>query len=150
ADAIRRGRRALEELRIDGVETNVPILRALVDNEDFLADRLSTRFLEQHLEGILAAATHFVDQAVQPARRSRDVRDIDPLGVFDAKAAIALPQPGARREQQVTPTPEGLVAVPAPLQGTIVACSVTRGDRVHAGQQAIAIEAMKMEHIVAT
>lgn len=149
ADAIRRGRRALEEFRIDGVETNVSVLRALVENEDFLADRLSTRFLEQHLEGILAAGNTFANRAEQPARRSRDVRDIDPLGVFDAKAAIALPRSGASREQQVAPTPEGLVAVPAPLQGTIVACSVARGDRVHAGQQAVAIESMKMEHIVA-
>ena len=44
ADAIRRGQRALEEFHIDGVETNIPVLRALVENKDFLADRLSTGF----------------------------------------------------------------------------------------------------------
>ena len=148
-DAIRRGRRALEEFRIDGVETNIPVLRALVENEDFLADRLSTKFLEQHLENILAVAAKFASQDEQPARRSRDVRDVDPLGVFDAKAAISPPKPTAERERQAAHVPEGLVAVPAPLQGTIVACNVARGDRVRAGQQVLAIESMKMEHVVA-
>ena len=148
ADAIRRGQRALEEFHIDGVETNIPVLRALVENKDFLADRLSTRFLEQHLDEILAAAENFASRAELPARRSRDVRDIDPLGVFDASAAIAPPRSGTNQLQQVVSTPEGLVAAPAPLQGTIVVCSVARGDRVHAGQQVVAIESMKMEHIV--
>jgi acetyl/propionyl-CoA carboxylase alpha subunit len=149
ADAIRRGRRALKDFRIDGVETNIPILQAIVENEDFLADRLSTRFLEQHLEELLASAKTFIHGAEQPTKRSRDVREIDPLGVFDASAAIVPARSDGGRAQQVSPTHEGLVAVPAPLQGTIVVCSVARGDRVHAGQQAIVIESMKMEHVVA-
>jgi pyruvate/2-oxoglutarate dehydrogenase complex dihydrolipoamide acyltransferase (E2) component len=40
--------------------------------------------------------------------------------------------------------------VPAPLQGTVIACSVAKGDRIHAGQQVLVIEAMKMEHLVAS
>jgi acetyl/propionyl-CoA carboxylase alpha subunit/acetyl-CoA carboxylase carboxyltransferase component len=147
ADAIRRGRRALEEFRIEGVETNISILRAIVENEDFLADRLSTRFLEKHLEELLAAAKPL--GAEQPTRHSRDVREIDPLGVFDASVAIVPPGSDGGRTNLVSPTPEGLVAVPAPLQGTIVACSVARGDYVRAGQQALVIESMKMEHVVA-
>lgn len=148
-DAIRRGRRALEEFRIDGVETNIPVLRALTENGDFLADRVSTKFLEQHLESILAAAAHLTSKDEPPANRYRDVRAVDPLGVFDAKAAIAPPQSSAGRTRQAVHVPEGLVAVPAPLQGTIVACNVARGDRVRAGQQVLAIESMKMEHVVA-
>ncbi|MGY4434971.1 acetyl/propionyl-CoA carboxylase alpha subunit [Bradyrhizobium sp. F1.13.1] len=148
-DAIRRGQRALEEFRIDGLETNIPVLRALVENADFLADRLSTKFLEQHHESIFAAAAKFAGQAEQPAKRSRDIRDIDPLGVFDSKAAIASPQLTAGRERHGVHVPEGLVAIPAPLQGTIVACNVARGDRVRAGQQVVTIEAMKMEHVIA-
>lgn len=147
-DAIRRGRRALEDFRIDGLETNIPVLRALAANQDFLADRVSTKFLEQHLESILAAAASFANRDDLPARRARDVRDVDPLGVFDAKVAIPPLQPAAARGPQVAHVPEGLVAVPAPLQGTIVACNVARGDRVRAGQQVFAIESMKMEHVI--
>ena len=39
--------------------------------------------------------------------------------------------------------------VTSPLQGTIVRFEVGEGDAVRAGQQAIVIESMKMEHVVA-
>jgi len=39
-------------------------------------------------------------------------------------------------------------AVGAPLQGTVVAIDVRRGDVVHAGQQVAVLESMKMEHVV--
>ena len=150
-DAIRRARRALREFRIDGVETNIPVLRAIVDNEDFLADRISTAFLETHIEPILAASAAFEPKPAAAERnKGRDVRDIDPLGVFGAAAAIDPPRAGIAHERQSAPTPEGLVPVPAPLQGTVIACSVAKGDRIHAGQQVLVIEAMKMEHLVAS
>ncbi|MBR0857724.1 carboxyl transferase domain-containing protein [Bradyrhizobium liaoningense] len=147
-DAIRRGRRALEEFRIGGLPTNIPLLRAVVDNEEFRADRISTGFLEQHLEDLVATATDLESRDARSSGRSRDIRDVDPLDVFNTKA-FATVAPAARRDARAGPAPEGLVTVPAPLQGTIVACSVTRGDRVHVGQQTITIESMKMEHIVA-
>ena len=150
-DALRRARRALREFRIDGVETNIPVLRAIVDNEDFLADRISTAFLETHIGPILAASAAFEPKPATAERnKGRDVRDIDPLGVFGAAAAIDPPRAGIAHERQSAPTPEGLVPVPAPLQGTVIACSVAKGDRIHAGQQVLVIEAMKMEHLVAS
>ena len=45
--------------------------------------------------------------------------------------------------------PAGSVAVPAPLQGTIVAIEVAEGDMVRPGQQIAILESMKMEHLVA-
>lgn len=147
-DAIRRGWRALEDFRIDGVETNIPLLRAVIDNEKFLADQISTGFLEQHLDELVTTAGNFVNQDTKSSRHSIDIRNVDPLGVFNTSAVISTSF-GARRGATADAPTEGLVAVPAPLQGTIVACSVAKGDRVHAGQQAIVIESMKMEHIVA-
>ena len=44
--------------------------------------------------------------------------------------------------------PAGSVAVPAPLQGTIVAIDVEEGDLVRPGQQIAVLESMKMEHLV--
>jgi acetyl-CoA carboxylase carboxyltransferase component len=41
------------------------------------------------------------------------------------------------------------VVVTSPLQGTVVSVSVAVGDPVHAGQQLLVIESMKMEHVVA-
>jgi acetyl/propionyl-CoA carboxylase alpha subunit/acetyl-CoA carboxylase carboxyltransferase component len=149
-DAIRRGRRALEEFQIEGVETNLPMLWAIAGHEAFLADRVTTQFLEQHSDEILAAAATFAGGvAASSSGRARDVRTVDPLGVFDAKSAVAPRRTEATSRKQPASTPDHLVAMPAPLQGTIVACLVARGDRVHTGQQTVVIEAMKMEHIVA-
>src|SRR5262249_50063328 len=42
--------------------------------------------------------------------------------------------------------PEGTVAVPAPMQGTIVSIAVKEGDAVAAGQPLLIMDAMKMQH----
>ena len=54
---------------------------------------------------------------------------------------------------EVDPLPEPAAAVPAgsltaPMPGQVVAVRVAKGDRVTAGQQLLALEAMKMEHAV--
>jgi acyl-CoA carboxylase subunit alpha len=54
---------------------------------------------------------------------------------------------------EVDPLPEPVAALPAgsltaPMPGQVVAVRVAKGDRVTAGQQLLALEAMKMEHAV--
>jgi len=44
--------------------------------------------------------------------------------------------------------PEGMVAIEAPMQGTIVSIDVKEGDLVHKEQQLFVMEAMKMEHVI--
>lgn len=48
SSAARRARRALSEFAVRGVSTNVSFLRALLDEPDFLAGRLTTAFLDEH------------------------------------------------------------------------------------------------------
>lgn len=45
--AVTRARRALAEFRIRGVATNIPFLRAVLDDEAFVAGDLSTSFIEE-------------------------------------------------------------------------------------------------------
>jgi acetyl/propionyl-CoA carboxylase alpha subunit len=134
ADALARARRALAEFAIEGVETNLPILRAIADHPDFAADRITTDFVEAHIGELLAAT----EPASKP--RMRDLRGVDPLGVFQA---------GVPRERAVAAIPDGLVAAPAPLQGTIVAWLVAKGQNLRIGEPLVVVEAMKMEHLVA-
>ena len=54
--AARRARRALAEFRIRGVATNTTFLRAVLADEDFLAGRLSTSFIDERPR-LTAAAT---------------------------------------------------------------------------------------------
>jgi pyruvate carboxylase len=47
ADAARRMMRSLEEFRVRGVKTNIPFLINLVTHPDFLAYRVTTRFIDE-------------------------------------------------------------------------------------------------------
>jgi acetyl-CoA carboxylase biotin carboxylase subunit len=51
-EAIRRAARALEEFRVDGIRTTIPLHRRLMEEEDFLAGRYHTGWLE----GVFLAA----------------------------------------------------------------------------------------------
>ncbi len=45
--AVRRMRRCLDELIVEGIATNVPFLRRIVEHPDFVAGRIDTHFLER-------------------------------------------------------------------------------------------------------
>ncbi|HEY2288370.1 MAG TPA: biotin carboxylase N-terminal domain-containing protein, partial [Streptosporangiaceae bacterium] len=55
-EAIARAARALREFRIEGVDTNVAFLEALLADPDVAAGDLYTGLVADHLEGLLAAA----------------------------------------------------------------------------------------------
>jgi acetyl/propionyl-CoA carboxylase alpha subunit/acetyl-CoA carboxylase carboxyltransferase component len=140
--------RALDELRIDGVATNVPFLRTLLRHPDVIANRVHTRFVEEHAAELATPAS--------PGGSARGARlagarvdAIDPLSVLHhGKSA-----PGATAER-ARAADDGLAAddvpgtVRAALQGTIVGVDVREGDVVRAGAQLLVMEAMKMEHVV--
>jgi pyruvate carboxylase subunit A len=50
AEAIARASRALREFVVVGPSTTIPYHRAILDNPDFRAGKLSTRFIEEHPE----------------------------------------------------------------------------------------------------
>ena len=47
AEAIARGRRALEQFVVEGVKTTIPLHRAILNNEQFTRGDLSTRFMDK-------------------------------------------------------------------------------------------------------
>jgi len=84
-----------------------------------------------------------VEDGVRVAYR---VHAVGPMSHVDGPGwAVAL--------REVDPLPEPVAALPAgsltaPMPGQVVAVRVAKGDRVSAGQQLLALEAMKMEHPV--
>jgi acetyl-CoA carboxylase biotin carboxylase subunit len=46
AEALARGRRALELFIVEGVKTSIPLHRAIVDDPRFISGDFSTRFME--------------------------------------------------------------------------------------------------------
>ncbi len=49
-NAIARMKRALREFEIDGIKTTIPFHLKMMDNTDFLASRIHTKYLEQNMD----------------------------------------------------------------------------------------------------
>ena len=129
-DVVTRAHRALCELRIEGVATNVAFLQALLRHPAVAANDLDTGFVEAHAAALLAAA---------------------PAGERRLYFAGAAPPGAADGEPGEHPdAPPGTVAIRAPMQGTIVSIDVQPGERVRAGAAVLVMEAMKMQHVVTT
>ncbi len=157
ASAAAKAYRALCEFRVEGVATNIPFLQNLFRHADFLAGRVSTRFVEEHAAELAAPGGEHrrlffepvaptVPALASPAGRAGAAIDNrDPLAVLThGKAGAPAPASAAPGP----PPPEGAVAVLTPLQGTIVSIDVSPGETVRRGQQVAVMEAMKMEHVI--
>ena len=49
-EAIYRGRRALDQFVVEGVKTTIAMHRRILDDPDFVAGRISTRFMDRFAE----------------------------------------------------------------------------------------------------
>ena len=56
AGAVERLATALASFEIDGISTNIPFLRAVVAHDDFIANRIDTRWLERVMLPAVAMA----------------------------------------------------------------------------------------------
>ncbi|MGE8317670.1 MAG: carboxyl transferase domain-containing protein [Comamonas sp.] len=135
AVAVQRLRRSLAEFRIAGIPTNLHLLQALVNREDFSKQRNHTRYFESILGELVAEAQVL---AQQHAQRAAVIE-----GVGTSQTATASQQPLKRQAVAA-----GYVASYAPLSGRVVEISVALGDTVKKGQPVAVVEAMKMEHSI--
>lgn len=131
-DVVHKASRTLREFRIGGVATNLPFLAAILAHPDFIENRLSTGFIDRHAAGLVGEAKRMVEATAEAALIESGA------AADDGVPAAEVPATG----------PAGSLAVPAPLQGTIVAVDVREGDLVRPGQQIAVLESMKMEHLV--
>ncbi len=161
SDVVTRTYRALCEFKIEGVATNIPFLQSLLRHPAFVNNQIYTRFVEDHIAELVHSDDHqrffFHTDAAQsgtPALAGVKVDTVDPLAVLEhgksagSTSAVATAPVGQAPAVEVS-GPDGTVAVPAPLQGTIVSLDISEGDEVHVGQQLLIMESMKMEHVIA-
>ena len=124
ADVLRKASRALARFRVDGVDTNLPFLRALLAHPDVQSNAVHTRFVDDHKEALAAEQARY---RAEPADRG----------------------PAPQQAADHAAGPAGTVPGVAPMQGVLAAVSVAVGDAVAAGQEIAVVEAMKMQHGVA-
>lgn len=154
--ALARTARALADFRIEGVETNASFLRALLTRAEAEAWNVHTRFVDERLVELVEAAARFEDPAgrdgstgAQGGLAGVKVDTVDPLAVLDhgKSGGPSVTAPAAQPPPvDATPVPEGLTAVRAPMQGTVLSNEAELGQEVAAGQILFVMEAMKMEH----
>jgi len=154
AQALRRARAALDELRIEGLPTVVPFHRAVVRDPDFThPDRLGvyTTWIESAFAGRLDAALSS-GAAGQVARRETLTVEIDGRAVqlgLPAEVFAALMNGGNGTTGAVLPSAapgtdvDGTVT--ASMGGTLVKWLADDGATIGAGQPVAVLEAMKME-----
>ncbi|MEM8986650.1 MAG: carboxyl transferase domain-containing protein [Pseudomonadota bacterium] len=128
ASLLAKARRALSECRIEGVETNIPFLQALMKREEVAGQRFYTRFVDDHIEALAASASEsaarlYPESGVQGGRKE------------DRRTTLS--------EADVPP---GAVVVAAPMQGMISELNTAPGASVSKGQTLAVMEAMKMVH----
>ena len=148
ADAVARTARALGELKIEGVRTNISFLQQLLRHPDFVANRVDTHFVEEHVAELVAS-----DNGSEHRTAGAEVDAIDPLAVLHygksaGAASVENLQPGLETRPYDTTGLEDCVALYAPMQGTIVSIALRAGDTIYQGQSVLIMNAMKMEHVV--
>ena len=125
-DAVAKARRALEEFRIEGVETNIPFLISLLARPEVVDNNIYTCFIE--------------DNAAALAKISELQRAVFFKGnIPDTIRDSTIKNPAA---------PPGTVPLTSPMQGCVVDVEVIEGDTVTVGQKLIVLESMKMEHVI--
>lgn len=121
AAALRRSQRALAECRIEGLATNLALLRVLAAHITVQQQALHTRWFDQH-----AAA----------------------FGASLQEAAVAG-RPAAPPPPSSPAPVHGALALRAPMAGRIVQFASAAGASHPAGTEVLVLEAMKMQHGVA-
>jgi acetyl/propionyl-CoA carboxylase alpha subunit/acetyl-CoA carboxylase carboxyltransferase component len=154
ARAARKAERALSEFRIAGVATNIPFLRALLKSPAFANGEVHTRYIEEHAQALCAQAAALTPKAdlKQTRRPGVKLETQDPLAVLDhGKGAGDAATPSAASADDSSPdiaVPDGMTALPSPVQGTILEITVALGKAVRAGGPVMVMESMKMEHVI--
>ena len=140
--ALRRAERALAAFRLEGAPSNIAFLRALLEDKEFRADKVHTRFIDERAAKLLEIAARYEKAPAATSRQAgARVDAVDPLAIlqFGKAGSPTMSAQDARG-------PEEGVPVPAPMQGTIVSLSVKEGDAVAQGQPLLIMDAMKMQH----
>jgi acetyl/propionyl-CoA carboxylase alpha subunit len=123
---------ALDETQVDGLTTNLPLLRWLVDHPELRAGGVSTAFLVEYPP--LSPAP--IRRSATPWRGAWRLNLPSPAPSSPPDAEAAAHDPSIEHGSSV---------VTAPMPGTVLQVDVHPGDKVSARQRLVVLEAMKME-----
>ncbi len=119
--ALRRVKRALSDVRIEGISGNTGLLKALLERDEVAKGRADTRFVEGH------------------------AKELGLVGLVDQGFFASVSDGAVKQDVSV---PDGMIGVSAHIGGVVSAVQVSVGDVVRPGAEVAVLESMKMEHLV--
>ncbi|CAM3619857.1 acetyl/propionyl/methylcrotonyl-CoA carboxylase subunit alpha [Kibdelosporangium persicum] len=158
-EALRRARRALDEMVVEGMATVLPFHRTIVRDPAFAEDfTVHTRWIETEFDNKIEPFTAPGEIAEEEPRQTVVVevggRRLEvslpgdlALSTVGGGGGAAKAKPRKRGGGKGASAVSG-DAVAAPMQGTIVKIAVEDGQQVEAGDLIVVLEAMKMENPV--
>jgi len=164
AEALARARRALSEMKIEGLPTVLPFHQKIVNEAAFIGSDtpdgigkfgIYTRWIETEFVNDIAAFDGEHESGGGSVDRNSVVVEVDgkrvevslPGNLFavGSSSAGAGAAPTKRKAGTVSGTGGNSNTVKAPMQSTVVKVAVAPGDKVSKGDLVIVLEAMKME-----
>jgi acetyl-CoA/propionyl-CoA carboxylase biotin carboxyl carrier protein len=156
-NALARSRRALREIKVDGMPTVVPFHQAVLNDPAYTAASgkfsVHTRWIETEFAGNLPAYEGVLGESDEPPARTTvvvevngrrlEVRMPSEIGGGARPSSVKKPVRRQRGAHKVSEASGNTLA--SPMQGTIVKVAVAEGDVVSDGDLVVVIEAMKME-----
>jgi acetyl-CoA/propionyl-CoA carboxylase biotin carboxyl carrier protein len=174
-EVIARSKRALAEFDIEGIVTIIPFHRMMLDDEQFVAGKHTTKYLDEQIDQtrIVEAQERWGTESPEATGDEEEVtqreftvevdgkrfeveleeRGQPPIQVGDVETdSGSQDRPGRAGpddddSESASATAEG-ETVSAEMQGTILEVNVAEGDEVAAGDVLCVLEAMKMENDV--
>jgi acetyl-CoA/propionyl-CoA carboxylase biotin carboxyl carrier protein len=160
-EALRRARRVLDEMVVEGMATLLPFHRLVVADPAFASPgglAVHTRWIETEFENTVPPHGPGAAGEEQGAERRTITVEVGGRRLeVSVPADFAGPaRPAERAEPRKRAGRSGPIgaagasgdAVTAPMRGTVVKLVVAEGQRVSAGDQVAVLEAMKMENPV--
>ena len=154
--AVKKSERALANSKIEGVDTNIDLLRSILETDEFLGSHLHTRWVDENASQLVEKAIALNPEASKASSSGgsgfagAQIASRDPLALFEHDKSVKAQESDDTDDEEALPIgPDGSVGQPAPIQGTIVTVNVDEGTSVYAGQELVIMEAMKMEHVIA-
>jgi acetyl-CoA/propionyl-CoA/long-chain acyl-CoA carboxylase, biotin carboxylase, biotin carboxyl carrier protein len=155
-ESIARMRRALAELRIEGVPTTIPFHQRVMGHPVFIAGEATTTFLVEHPEVLPERAMSQTASPDSPGTPEDLVVEVNGRRLEVRIHGTMTPLTGSRPQPRSRPAlsdraragsrHDGAGEIRSPLQGTVLRVGVEPGAIVSAGDLICVVEAMKMEN----
>ncbi len=157
--ALERARRALDEMRIEGMPTVIPFDRVVVRDPAFTAEDghfgVFTDWIETEFDNRIDAYTGELGNPEETEPPQTVVVEVNGKRIevrLPASLQSSHPVQGARHKKPTRrsrgghrPVQPSGNALASPMQGTIVKVEVVEGEQVSEGDLVVVLEAMKME-----